>query len=198
MRKKKTGVAIICGVLFITLGTGLAFAANANASTPQTNITATENTDGSIDPSGTLIGLEPYSQAEFNARDIDKLKNSSQASSVMYYDGSDISTQPTSVNGAFEEGMMTPDELANEYAIYEPFGLTYDKNTDSFYHNGKLVRQFFDIMATNGEDLSGGNFSGTIRQLVNDNGEIDVYTVRDFTNIDINGYGRLTGIEVGD
>ncbi|MGL6197489.1 MAG: hypothetical protein ACRC3H_01015 [Lachnospiraceae bacterium] len=150
MSKKKAGVAIICGVLFIALGTGLVFAANSNVNSPQAYAEATENTDA--------VGK----------------------------------------SGCAEEGAATPDELAKDYAVYEPFGLTYDKKTNSLYYQGKLVREFQDIMATNGEDLSGGKFSGTIRQFCNDYGEININTVRDFTTLEKNGYGKLTGIEVED
>ncbi len=139
----------------------------------------THNSDGSFDPSGKLIGVEPYSQADFDARDIEELKN------------------PPMQTTAIEDGpKLTPDELAKLYSIYEPFGVTYDKKQDCFYYNGKLVRQFIDVLASNGESFSGGKFKGAMRQMGNPDGEIKIEAVRDYTKPDANGYGALIGIEV--
>ncbi|MDR2571472.1 MAG: hypothetical protein LBD23_14435 [Oscillospiraceae bacterium] len=81
------------------------------------------------------------------------------------------------------------------YSIYEPFGVTYDKNQNCFYYNGKLVRFFMDVFFSNGKSLTGGEFSGSMRQMNNENGEIDIHTVRDFTQLGADGYGKLIGIE---
>ncbi len=51
------------------------------------------------------------------------------------------------------------------------------------------------MLISNGESLSGGNFHGALRTLGSADGTIDIYTVRDFTNLDANGYGTLTGVE---
>lgn len=179
MSKKKAEVAIICGVLFIALGSGLAFAANTNVNSPQAYAEAAENTDA-VDKS---VSYENY--MAYSRDDVDASAQEQQSGEQ-------------SLAGCAVEGAAIPDELAKVYAVYEPFGLTYDKKTNSLYYQGKLVREFLDIMATNGEDLSGGKFSGTISQLCNDYGEININTVRDFTTLDKNGYGKLTGIEVED
>ncbi|WP_347488607.1 M56 family metallopeptidase [Desulfoscipio sp. XC116] len=139
----------------------------------------TLNPDGSTDPSGKLIGVEAYSQAEFEARDIEELKNPPM--------------QPTAVESGPE---LTPDELAKLYSIYEPFGVTYDKKQDCFYYNGKLVRQFVDVLASNGESFSSGKFKGAMRRMGSPDGEIEIEAVRDYTQPDANGYGALIGIEV--
>lgn len=141
----------------------------------------TLNPDGSTDPSGKLTGIEAYSQAEFEARDIEELKNPPMQ-------------QPTTVEGGPE---LTPDELAELYSVYEPFGLTYDKNKDCFYYNGKLVRHFVDVLASNGESFSGGKFKGSMRQIINPDGkgEVDVYTVRDYKKPDADGSGTLIYIK---
>lgn len=137
------------------------------------------NPDGSTDPSGKLIGVEAYSQAEFEARDTEELKN------------------PPMQSTAAERGSeLTPDELAKLYSAYEPFGVTYDKKQDCFYYNGKLVRQFVDVLASNGESFSGGKFKGAMRQMGNPNGEIEIEAVRDYIKPDANGYGALIGVEV--
>lgn len=36
------------------------------------------------------------------------------------------------------------DKIANEYSIYEKYGLTYEKDEDMFYYDGKTVKSFFD------------------------------------------------------
>lgn len=96
------------------------------------------------------------------------------------------------------ENMMMPDELAKVYAVYEPFGVTYDKDQDCFYYNGKLVREFIDILSSNGEDLDRGNFKGSFRQMDNldGKGEIDIKAIRDYTKLNSEGEGELIGIEV--
>ena len=81
------------------------------------------------------------------------------------------------------------------YAVYEPFGLTYDKKQDCFYYNGKLVRQFVDVLASNGEALESGKFKGSMRSMSNEEGTIDVYAVRDYSTIDADGNGELTGVK---
>jgi hypothetical protein len=157
--------------------------------------------DGGYDPSGKLIGVELYSQAEFDARDVDKLispvQNSAQSENM-----SDSGAQPNGATGqtigqASESGpQLTPDEYVKMYSVYEPFGVTYDKVKDRFYYNGKLVRSFQDIQMSNGESLSGGRFQGSMMSRNEEDGEIDIETVRDFTVLDENGYGKLTGIKV--
>ncbi len=125
----------------------------------------THNSDGSVDPGGKLIGIEPYSQAEFDARNTDELKNPPRTYAVAAYEG-------------------------------YPFGLTYDKKNSCLYYNGKLVRYFTDIMSSNGETFSSGNFKGSMRQINNSDGkgEVDVYAARDYGKPDADGNGTLTGI----
>jgi hypothetical protein len=52
-----------------------------------------------------------------------------------------------------------------------------------------------DVFYSNGKSLAGGEFSGSMRQMNNKNGEIDIHTVRDYTRLDEDGYGKLIGIE---
>lgn len=167
----------------------------------------TLNPDGSTDPSGKLIGIEPYSQADFDARNIEELKNPPmQAMSVDDSSAADNSSTAQELPDdslfsgytyAVESGSkLTPDEYAKLYAVYEPFGLTYDKKQDCFYYNGKLVRQFIDILTSNGESLTSGKFKGSMRQINSPagKGEVDVYTVRDYEKPDADGNGTLTGV----
>lgn len=137
-----------------------------------------QNDDGSFDPSGRIVGLKEFSDKEFAERDINAIKN-----------------PPREVGYAVEGEPLTPDEaqaIADEYA---PFGVTYDAGTDQWYFNGEKVRFFQDVLTSNGESLTGGNFHGAIRSSWNTDGTIDIYTVRDFTNLNTSGNGTLTGVE---
>ena len=168
----------------------------------------TRNPDGSTDPSGKLIGVTPYNQADFDARDIEELKNPSlQATSVstsstahhssMAQESPQSNASKSNVTMAYSSGdIMTPEELAKLYAVYEPFGLTYDKKQDCFYYNGKLVLQFVDVLASNGESFSSGKFKGSMRQVGSPDGKIEIQAVRDYKKLDSDGYGTLIGIEV--
>jgi hypothetical protein len=165
------------------------------------------NPDGSHDPSGELIGLESLSKAEFKARDIEEYRNPQVTSAVSapVYDGAYESGSNASY-GAFaapttnavdaSSGSLTPDELAERYSIYEPFGVTYDADFDRFYYGGKTVRRFLDVFIGNGESFSSGKFKGAMMSLYNEDGEIDITAVRDYSILDKDGYGKLTGIEV--
>lgn len=137
-----------------------------------------QHDDGSFDPSGKIVGLKEFSDKEFAERDINAIKN-----------------PPREVCYAGEGGPLTPDEaqaIADEYAA---FGVTYDASIDQWYFNGEKVRFFQDVLASNGESLTGGNFYGAIRSSWNENGSIDIYTVRDFANLNTSGNGTLTGVE---
>lgn len=132
--------------------------------------------DGSFDPSGKLIGIKEFSAEEFAARDIEVIKN--PPSPVA------IAGDPTSVK-----------ELEDRAKEYEAFGITYDVKNDQWYFNGEKVRCFQDVLTSNGKSLTEGKFNGAIRNSWNENGIIDIYTVRDFTIPNADGYGMLTGVE---
>jgi len=159
----------------------------------------TLNPDGSTDPSGKLIGIEPYSQEELKnppmqATSVDDPSAADNSSTAQELPDDSLFSGYTY---AVESGSkLTPDEYAKLYAVYEPFGLTYDKKQDCFYYNGKLVRQFVDVLASNGESFSGGKFKGSMRQIGSPDGkgEVDVYAVRDYGKPDADGNGTLTGV----
>lgn len=131
--------------------------------------------DGSFDPGGKLIGVEEFSEEEFAARDIEAIKN----------------PQPiTCISGDSVLSTKELEKMAEEYAA---FGVTYDAKDDQWYFNGEKVRFFRDVLSSNGESLTNGKFKGAIRTFSGD-GTIDIYTVRDFSNLDISGNGTLTGI----
>ncbi len=132
--------------------------------------------DGSFDPSGTLVGVTEFSAEAFAARDIEAIKN-----------------PPIQVSIAGDP--PSAEELEAMAREYEAFGVTYDIRNDQWYFNGEKVRLFQDVLTSNGESLTSGKFKGAIRHSWSAGGTIDIYTVRDFSIPNANGYGTLTGIE---
>lgn len=132
--------------------------------------------DGSFDPSGKLIGVKEFSEAEFDARDIEAIKN-----------------PPSAV--AIAGDPPTAKELEDMAKEYEAFGVTYDAKNDQWYFNGEKVRYFQDVLTSNGKGLTSGEFKGAIRNSWSVSGSIDIYTIRDFTHLDAAGNGTLTGVE---
>lgn len=132
--------------------------------------------DGSYDPSGTLVGVEAFSEEAFAARDVEALRHSAPV---------------TAVAG---DGEGSEEELNAIAAGYAPFGVTYDAEEDQWYYNGEAVCFFRDVLISNGESLSGGGFRGVMRTFPGERGTVRVETVRDYTRPDAFGYGTLTGI----
>lgn len=138
------------------------------------NLTALPN--GGFDPSGTLIELKEFTETEFKNRDITEF--------------TDPSTK-TAISGE----LPNASEMEQIAAEYKDFGVTYDSKVNQWYFNGEKVRSFQDIMTTNGEGVSSGKFSGSIRTFQNGNGTVEIHTVRDFKNVSADGVGKLIGIE---
>ena len=130
-------------------------------------------------PSGKLTGLRSLSDAEFATRDLTEWTRP-QASDTYATSGTP----------------MTEKEARAFYAPYAQFGLTYDSKTGSLVYQGQVVRRFLDVWTSNGEALDSGKFSGTMTNLWNDAGTVDVTTIRDYANPDAEGNGRLTGLTV--
>ena len=114
------------------------------------------------------------SQEEFDSRNIERIKNSKQEAIAGY--------------------TISDNEINSWIAEYGAFGVTYDKSNNQWYFNGKKVRRFRDILTSNGEDLSSGKFHGSIRTLIG-NGTVDIYTVRDFDNLNSEGNGTLIDVK---
>lgn len=134
------------------------------------------NDDGSYDPSGILTGVRTYSQAEFDARSIPEMRN-------------------PGISTAYSGTPASPEELAKEYSIYAPFGITYDKEHDLLYYGSQLISRFLDVLSSNGEEFSSGKFKGAMRSLNQNGGEISVEMLRDYSVLDADGYGKLIGVE---
>lgn len=78
------------------------------------------------------------------------------------------------------------------YDIYEPFGLTHDKETDTLYFNGRRVRCFWD-----GVEIGDGTGWITHTEHIDEAGTVDVHTLRETVeNGDgsVNPFGPLTGL----
>ena len=132
--------------------------------------------DGSFDPSGNLVSVKEFSEAEFAARDIEAIKNPPSNIALSGYPPSEK-------------------ELEERAKEYEAFGVTYDIKNGQWYFNGEKVRFFLDVLTSNGEGLTSGRFKGAIRTLGSADGTVDIYTVRDFAHPDASGNGTLTGVE---
>lgn len=134
-----------------------------------------KSADGSADLSGALIGLKEFSQQEFDARDIEAYKNAQSATS--------------------EGKLRSAEETAKLVEEYKAWGLTYDAGNDQLFFNGEKVRYFQDVLTSNGEGLTSGKFKGEMRTLGNGTGTVDIYSIRDYSRLDSEKHGTLTGIE---
>lgn len=133
-----------------------------------------ENGDGSYDPSGVLTGLAPFSQAEFDARDLEPLR--------------------TPQTDATSGEPMTEAERKAAYAPYAAYGLTYDAKKDLLFYGGAQVRRFLDVFTTNGEAPESGKFEGSMTSRFDEGGTVDVFAVRDYEKPGRDGFGTLTGL----
>ncbi len=100
---------------------------------------------------------------------------------------------------AVTSGDIDPEALAAMAAEYAPYGLTCDLDGArcQWYLDGQPVRVFTDILTSNGESLTGGDFQGVIRNFAGE-GSIDVRTVRDYDHCDEDGCGTLLRVESCD
>jgi hypothetical protein len=105
------------------------------------------NADGSYDPSGKLTGVAPYSQAEFDARDIAKLKNPPQLSTTIQAENDMTYSTPQtpqqnsndtdiSIDTVYLLSDVTDNGLNNQgktipqwFADYKEYGVTFDENS---------------------------------------------------------------------
>lgn len=115
--------------------------------------------------------------------------NSSIPEEQAHNSGDTLSSNSTSTAEAYEsDEVISPEEqakaeeirraeIAEQYSIYEPYGMTYDKEKDHFFYNGQIVRYFKDQVSA--ENTNSFFF---------DDGIVDVEPIRD-TN------GTLTGLK---
>lgn len=99
-----------------------------------------------------------------------------------------VGVQPVDVPQPQAASSLESEGVEEIYAIYAPYGLTYDASQDALYYEGTLVRHFVDIFSSSGEPWEGGNFQGSLRTWTTLSGTVDVNAIRD-------AQGELTGLE---
>lgn len=101
-----------------------------------------------------------------------------------------------SEEGAIEEGgLLDAQQLRQLIEEYVPYGVTFDEDAGAWRWNGQLVRYFLDVLSSNGEKIDSGGFEGSLCSFKCARDSVDIRTMRDASDPDENGYGRLTGIE---
>lgn len=103
---------------------------------------------------------------------------------------------PAQIAVVFADGDSPSNDVSYEelFKPYEQFGLTYDSGKNELKFNGKTVRWFEDYYTVENGMQAGNDF-------FNENGVVDVYAVRDLTNIvraedgSFDPSGKLTGVK---
>ena len=132
--------------------------------------------DGSYDPRGRLLEIREFPAEEFAGRDIEAIRHPKQQTA--------LAGEP-----------MKPEEIKKMAEEYEPFGVTYAADEDVWYYNGERVRYFRDILTSNGENPEGGKFKGSVRIFGQEDGTVDIRTVRDYSTVNSDGNGTLISVE---
>ena len=110
----------------------------------------------------------------------------------------EIEDGPAMEMATYEAGGYTVNDIIDEdllaaiAAEYAPYGITCEDGR--WYYEGRPIRVFTDVLASNGESMTGGHFQGTMRNFAGD-GDIDVRTVRDYDHCGADGNGALLYIE---
>ena len=81
-------------------------------------------------------------------------------------------------------------------APYAEFGLSYDAERGTLVYMGKRVRHFTDVRQSDGKSPADDNFQGKVTCSMRETGEIDLETIRDYTQPDAAGDGKLLGLHV--
>ena len=157
------------------------------------------------DEAGTLLRLEQLSEAEFQSRNLKDWTEpeigvtAAEGNVWTAYAAVEADEDAVAAKGMTAETSCAEWTQADKqafFAEYAPFGLTYDPQTDALTYMGSAVRNFLDVRSSNGASLSGGSFRGSITQISNGDGEVDVETIRDYSRPNASGEGTLTGIVV--
>ena len=155
------------------------------------------------DEAGTLLRLEQLSEAEFQSRDLKDWTEpeigvtAAEGNVWTAYAAVEADEDAVAAKGMTAETSCAEWTQADKqafFAEYAPFGLKYDPQTDALTYMGRAVRNFLDVRSSNGASLTGGSFRGSITQICNEDGEVDVETIRDYDHPNASGEGTLTGI----
>ncbi len=117
-----------------------------------------ENGDGSIDPMYKRLRIEPYSQEEFDARDIDNLTAEFAGTWIAYSDA--VAQGDGGPDAMWAEDAQLQEEQSDDWAEtlapYLPFGLTYQYDWEAelrgeyaltMWYQGREVRGIYDETA---------------------------------------------------
>ena len=157
------------------------------------------------DETGTLLRLEQLSEAEFQSRDLKDWTEpeigvtAAEGNVWTAYAAVEADEDAVAAKGMTAETSCAEWTQADKqafFAEYAPFGLKYDPQTDALTYMGRAVRNFLDVRSSNGASLSGGSFRGSITQINNADGAVDVETICDYARPNASGEGTLTGIVV--
>ena len=155
------------------------------------------------DETGTLLRLEQLCEAEFQSRDLKDWTEpeigvtAAEGNVWTAYAAVEADEDAVAAKGMTAETSCAEWTQADKqafFAEYAPFGLTYDPQTDALTYMGRAVRNFLDVRSSNGASLTGGSFRGSITQISNGDGEVDVETIRDYDHPNASGECTLTGI----
>ena len=121
------------------------------------------------EPNQSTTSSTPFEEAKDNGTPI----SSDEASSVQAYENDEVFSSEEQAKA--EE--IRRNEIAEQYSVYEPYGMTYDKEKDRFFYDGQVVRYFKDQV--NAENANSFFF---------EDGVVDVEPIKDAN-------GTLTGLK---
>lgn len=149
----------------------------------------TPNGDGSSNPFGKLVGIEEYKPGEVNfpAMLSPEAVSEGGASIAFIGEGEFEIIERKESTYAEGDGSLDGKTLAERFAQYKDYGITYDETGDALYYNGKIVGYFIDLTST-------GVFTKTFKLPENEEG-IAVKTLYD-ENGNLCGVEELTGTEL--
>ena len=171
--KKKAGIAIVSILLFLTMSTGMAFAAGSSA-----NVSVSGNANPSTNEEERAWSENRWREAFAEA---ERRNPSANEEERLWRESLWREAYEKIAREWAEREEANRESSAKLFSVYEKYGLTYSKETDRLYYNGELVRYFEDNTAT-----EKGTFSGTVHPGID--GNIDVHAVRDSA-------GKLVGVE---
>lgn len=121
------------------------------------------------EPNQSTTSSTPFEEAKDSGTPI----SSDEASSVQAYENDEVLSSEEQAKA--EE--IRRNEIAEQYSVYEPYGMTYDKEKDRFFYDGQVVRYFKDQV--NAENANSFFF---------EDGVVDVEPIKDAN-------GTLTGLK---
>lgn len=112
------------------------------------------------------------------AQEPNKSINATISEEQAHNSGDTLSSNSTSIAEAYESDEVISseeqakaeeirqNEIAEQYSVYEPYGMTYDKEKDRFFYDGQVVRYFKDQV--NAENANSFFFEdGVVDDIVN-------------------------------